>query len=1053
MLMLGVMMLYAQLFAQTRTITGRVTDAQGNAVPNVSVTVRGTNVGTTTGTDGTFSLAVPANGRVLVISSVGFGQQEITIADRTNFDVSLSAAEQSMEEVVVTAYGTARRRTFTGSVSQVDAGEIGKQQIANLSKSLEGLVPGVKTSSATGQPGAGAAIRIRGIGSLFASSAPLYVVDGQPYGGDINAINPNDVESISILKDAASAALYGARGSNGVVMITTKRGKGKPRLELQARYGVNSRGVEEYDVIRDPGVFLETYWEAIYNRLRAAGQTDAAARQNASVGLFSPIRIGSTNTDISVGGPGYNPYNVPASQVIDPATGKLNPNAQLMYQDDWEDAMYENRPRQEYIGSLSGSNDRTRYYLSLGYLNDKGYIVRSDFTRISGRMNLEQDINKWLRLGVNGSYANTKSNTTQEGNTTYQNAFFFTRRIAPIYPVYRRDTSMANKGAYIYDANGNRLYDFGDAASGMGSRKFAGTENPRATLDLDRYNNLSDNLSGRSFAEFRFLPELKLTLNYGVDYLQANGVAFQNPLYGNAAGASGRGTVSSGRDVSTNFNQLLNYNKTFGDHGVDVLLGHENYKLRTRTLSGTKENFLDPDNPQLSNAVSMSALSSGEADYAVEGYFGQVRYDYKGKYLLSGSVRRDGSSRFFPENRWGTFWSVGAGYVISQEAFMEGIDWINMLKLKASYGLRGNDNIGGFYESQDRYSVINANGQLAIRYTARGNPELTWEKNEDINLGAEFRVVNRITGSFEWFTRKTFDLLFNIPTALSSSLGTEPRNVGDMKNWGWETEVSADLVRGKDFTLRLGVNATHWKNEITTLPENYRANGITTGNFKYMEGKSVYDFFLWEYAGVDPATGEALYNKDVLDNQGNPTGKKETVKVQSQGTRYYLGKTAINDVYGGIDLFAQYKGFDFSVLTSYALGGYVYDAPYQALMYAGGGDVTTWHRDILNRWTPGNTGSNIPKIQHNYQEANSGSDRWLVDASYFSIRNISLGYTLPTSLTERFGISGTRFYVVADNVKLFSKRQGLDPRQDFAGGVFNAYAPIRTLSVGINTSF
>lgn len=1043
--MLGVIVICTQLLAQNRTVTGRVVNAQGAGVPNASVIVRGTTLGTTTAADGSFTITVPSNARTLVVSSVGFQDYEISILNQSNVTVALATAESAMDEVIVTAYGTAQRRTFTGAVTQVTGTEIARQQISNLSKSLEGLAPGVKTTTGSGQPGAGSAIRIRGIGSINASSAPLYVVDGQPYGGDINAINPNDVESISILKDAASAALYGARGSNGVIMITTKKGKGKPTFNLQARYGINDRAVPEYDVIREPGQFLELYWEALYNESRNRTTnplSDAAARTYATNNLFS-------NT-VGIGGAGYNPYNVPANQVIDPATGKLNPNAQLLFNDSWEDALFESRPRQEYTGTLSGASDKTRYYLSLGYLNDKGYIIKSDFTRINARLNVEQEINRWLRFGVNGAYGNTKSNTTQEGNTTYQNAFFFTRGVAPIYPVYLRDTSAAGRGTLVLDANGNRRYDYGNNV--MGTRKYAATENPRATLDFDIYNNVSDNLSGRTFAEFRFIPELKFTLNYGVDLSTDNGISFQNPLQGNAAGASGRGTVSNGRHVTTNINQLLNYVKTFGSHGIDLLAGHESYKFVTNAQSGTKENFLDPTNPQLSNAVSLSALSSSQNTYAVEGFFGQVRYDYKAKYLLSGSYRRDGSSRFAPENRWGSFWSVGAGYVISEEAFMKGIGFINMLKLKGSYGIRGNDAFNNYYPYLDQYSVINDNGQLAVRYTYRGNRDITWEKNKDIDVGFEFRVLNRISGAFDWFKRTTYDLLFNVPTPLSSSLGSEPRNVGDMKNWGWEAEVNTDIVKSRDLTVRLGINATSFQNEIIRLPEENRTAGITTGNFKYMEGRSIYDYFTWQYAGINEK-GQALYFRDELDASGNPTGKKLTTTTFSQATRDYIGKTSINDVYGGIDLYTQFKGFDLSILTSYALGGYVYDAPYQRLMYAGGGDVSTWHRDILNRWTESNTSGNIPRLQLNYQDANSTADRWLIDASYFNIRNVSVGYTFGNNVTERFGMSGTRIYVVADNIHLFSKRQGLDPRQDFAGGVFNAYSPIRTISFGINTNF
>lgn len=1035
-LMVAISMTLAQLWAQTRSITGKVTDEKGAGLSGVSVIVKNTSIGTITNNDGSFMLAVPASAKTLVISSVGYQTVEVSITDGSAVTVTLSGAPKAEEEVIVVAYGTTRRQTYTGSATVVKADEIGRQQISNLSKSLEGLVPGLKATTGSGQPGSGSAIRIRGIGSISASQAPLYVVDGVPYGGDISAINPNDIESISVLKDAASAALYGARGSNGVIMVTTKKGKGRPRFELQARYGINSRGIPEYDVIRDPATFLEIYWESLKNE--AMNRTtnplgEAAARAYASNNLIPKLG-------------GYNPYNVANNAVIDPATGKINPGAQLLYHDDWEKEMFESRPRQEYVGTLSGSSDKTKYYLSFGYLNDKGYVVKSDFTRVNGRINLEQDVNNWLRVGLNGSYANSNQNTTNEGNASYQNAFYFTRSIAPVYPVYLHDA----QGNYVLDPNGNRLYDFGNGV--MGTRQFAATENPRATLDYDIYRYKADNASARTFAELRFLHDFKFTFNYGLDLNNYDDVSFQNALFGNAASVSGRGTVDHGRDLTVNINQLLNYNRRLGNHGVDLLLGHESYRFRQSFLTGSKENFLDPTNPQLGNAVSTQDLNSSEDTYTVEGYFGQVKYDYLNKYLLSGSLRRDGSSRFAPENRWGTFYSFGVGYVLSEEAFMKPLTFVNNLKLKASYGLRGNDALNNFYPYLDQYTIVNNNGQIGLRLTYKGTRDITWEKNADLDVGAEFRVLNRFSGSFDYFRRRITDLLFNVPQAISTGITQVPLNVGSMENWGYEAELNTDVLKTKDWDIRLGINATHVKNRITRLADINREQGITTGNFKYLEGKSIYEFYTWKYAGVDAATGKALYYKDEMVNDV-PTGKLLTTSVASEGTRYYTGKSAFNDLYGGIDLNLRYKNIDVAALTSYAIGGYVWDAPYQSLMYAGGGIITTWHSDVLKRWQKPGDVTDVPKVQDLYQDANATSDRWLIDASYFQIRNISLGYTLPNALSERWNLGATRFYVAADNVVLWSRRKGLDPHQTFTGDVNNAYSPIRTISVGITTSF
>jgi TonB-linked SusC/RagA family outer membrane protein len=1029
----------AALYAQNRSVSGKVTDPQGKVIAGASVLVRGTTIGTSTNSEGNFSLSVPAESRVLVISSVGYQNVEVTIGNQTNLAIALGTTQTAMDELVVVAYGTARRQTFTGAATQIKSDEIGRQQISNLTRSLEGLVPGLKTSAGSGQPGAGSNVRIRGISSISSSNAPLYVVDGVPYGGDINAINPIDVESMTILKDAASAALYGARGANGVIMITTKRGKGKPRFDLVARYGINGRAVPEYDVIRDPGQFLELYWRALKHEAmyRATGPlNDAAASTYASNNLIAKVG-------------GYNPFSVANTAVIDPATGKLNPAATLRYYDDWEDALFENRPRQEYVGTLSGSSDKTRYYFSLGYLNDKGYVVKSDFNRVNGRLNLEQELNRWLRFGVNGSYAATKTQNTQEQNTAYQNPFYFTRAIAPIYPVYLRDAS----GNFIYDARGDRQFDFGNGV--MGTRQFVATENPLATLEKDVNSAKNDNLSARTFAEIRFLPELKLTVNYGMDLYQTNTVGFQNPLYGSAINVSGRGTVASGRDLTTNINQLLNYTKSFGEHNFDVLLGHESYRYLTTTLSGTKENFLIPDNPQLGNAVTIQSLTSTENTYAVEGYFGQVKYDLQNKYLLSASIRRDGSSRFAPEHRWGTFWSVGAGYVISEENFMKDIKTINMLKLKASYGIRGNDalGVGSFYPYQNQYTVVNNNGQLGLLLTYWGRREISWEKNKDLDVGADFRLFNRVSGSFDWFKRETYDLLYNVPQPLSPGPTALPENVARMENWGFETELNFDIVRNRDWKVQLGINASRIKNKITDMPAIYKEKGIATnGAFNKLQiGHNIGEFFMIEYVGVDNL-GRALYNKDEIVG-GVATGKKITTTVSGDATRYWTGKTPMNDLFGGIDASVQYRNFDFSVLTSYAIGGYVHDSPYAALMYAGGGDVTTWHKDILKSWTPANTNTDIPKLQENYQDANAISTRFLTKASYFNIRNVTLGFSLPTKFTESWSLGATRFYLAADNVILFSERKGLDPRHDFAGSVNNAYSPIRTISFGISTSF
>jgi TonB-linked SusC/RagA family outer membrane protein len=1042
------------LFAQ-RTLTGTVTDDKGNPLPNVSVVVKNTAVGTVTREDGTYSLTVPAGATTLVFSIVDQTPVEREIGAQTSISVSIATANRSLDEVVVVAYGTAKKRTFTGSASTIKSEDIGKLQISSFTRALEGAVSGVQVTSGSGQPGSGSAIRIRGVGSINASSAPLFVVDGIPYGGDFNAISSTDIESLSVLKDAASTALYGARGANGVILITTKRGKGKAKVEVQTRFGINQRAVPEYDVIRDPALFLETYWKSLRNEAlyRNPGPlSPAAAAQYASQSMYSPAFLNS-----------YKQYSVPAGQfVIDPATGKLNSQASLLYYDDWDDAMYDNNSRQEHIVTVSGSSDKTQYYLSAGYLNDKGYIVKSDFDRLTTRLRLDQEVTKWFKAGVNLTYARTKQNNTA-GGAAYQNAFFFTRFIAPAYPVWVRNA----QGNFVLDSKGNRIYDFGSgtASGSMGSRTFGGTENPLATLDLDVRNREAYNTSSRVYAELSPIKNLTITLNHGIDLNNTETTTFQNPTVGNAAGVQGRSTVATGRALTENINQLINYKPSFGNHNFDLLLGHESYRLTIKGISGNKELFLFPDDPDLAGGAVLKDVNSQTDKYTVEGFFSQLRYDYDNKYFISGSIRRDGSSRFAPGRQWGNFWSAGLGWNISSEKFMESISWLNLLKLKFSIGEKGNDDLNyvgssltgtNYYPYADQYTVSSTGGpNLTIAY--RGNKEITWEKNKDVNYGIEFSLFkSRLNGSFEYFKRTTTDLLFPRPLALSTGIQSIPANVGDMYNKGYEGELSYDVIRKSDLRWSVSVNATHWENKMTKVPPENEKNGIITGNNKLLPGHSIYEYFTFLYAGVDQATGLSMWYKDELGSDGKPNGKRIPTTEYAGNTgsiRYYTGKVSTPDVTGGVSTQLIYKGFDLNILTSFGIGGWVFDSPYQSLM-DDGSDITTWHQDIAKAWDPFTQAkTSVPKLQSGYQNSSATSDRWLIKGDYINLRNVTLGYTLSRSVLEKHGITSLRVYVLADNVWLDSKRKGLDPRQDFNGAVGNVYSPIRTVSVGLNVIF
>ncbi|MBL7744203.1 MAG: SusC/RagA family TonB-linked outer membrane protein [Chitinophagaceae bacterium] len=1073
LLLLTLFVLPALALLAQRTVTGKVTDESGKPIPKASVQAVGGPWGTSTDDNGFFRLAdLPSSVVSIVVSSVNYQPFTIALSSaKSNYDVSLRLSDVKMDEVVVVAYGTAKRKTFTGSVSNMNAAEISKQQVSTISRAFDGLIPGVQVASASGQPGSGQALVLRGVGSFSLATAPLWVVDGVPYNGDINAINPQDVESISVQKGATATSLYGSRATNGVIIVTTKRGKGKPKFELSARYGVNDRSNPEYDVIKDPATFLELYWQNLKHEAMFR-VTNPLTEQAA--GLFASQNMyGAGNGRLDR----YQQYSVPAGQyVIDPATGKLNSNATLLYYDDWEDVMMDRRARQEYVGTLSGSSDKTNYLISAGYLNDEGIAIKTGFERITARLNIDNSLTKWLKFGLSTNYARSEQKNTLDAalnNNSYQNMFNWTRNISPAYPVWVRDA----QGNFVLDAKGNKIYDFGDKGanpSSMGIRRYSATENPRATLDLDDRGRKADNINARTFLEIKPVENLSITLNYTLDYLGSRTTAVQNLLWGVAGigggqvNVQGRGTITNFKSVTELSNQLVNYKRSFGSHNVELLAGHESYKLVNENAFATKEVFMIPGMSEHASAARVTESQTGETNHAIESYLSRVQYDYKNKFLLSGSLRRDGSSRFHPDNRWGTFWSAGAGYVLSEESFVRKAGFINYLKLKAGYGTTGNEgllypagtsNPGGinYYPYVNQY-VVNTTGSPNILLDYRGNKNITWESNENLDIGLEGTVFKKLQFSFEYYSRNISDMLFNVPVAVSTGVQFETRNSGTINIKGFEFDLNYTLVQTKDLKWSIGFNGNHYNTKVKKLPAEFLPTGylpagrvgLPGANFRVAIDKDPYEYFTWVYGGVDPNNGLALYYKDELGANGLPTGKRVLTSDWSTATRYYTGKSAIPDITGGINTNLRYKDFDFSVIAAYGIGGWTYDATYQGLMHSGNNDIQTWHKDMLRSWTTTNTNTTIPRLSENYTNANQTSDRWLIESDFFTLRNITLGYTFPARIVQKYGIGNIRAYVVADNVFLQTRRKGLDVRQNFTGGTFNGYPSVRTISFGLN---
>ena len=550
-----------------------------------------------------------SSAKTLVISFIGMATQEVAI--KPNLNITLKPDTETLEEVVVVAYGTAKKSSFTGSAATIKADKITKQQNSNVSKALEGAVSGVQITSSTGQPGSEASIFVRGIGSISASKKPLIVVDGVPYEGSLNSINNADIESMTILKDAAANSLYGARGANGVVMITTKKGiNGKTTVSLDAKWGINSRGVKAYKTIRDAGQYYEMFWEALKNANISTGMGQAAAAWDASQNLVASLG-------------GYNVYDVANNQLIDPTTGRLNPNAHQLYSEDWQEDPFKNGLRQEYNISIKGGSEKTSFYASLNYLDDDSYLRNSNFKRYTGRLKVDNQTASWLKTGFNMAYAQTTTNSPNVGGSNYSSLFFFGQNIAPIYPIYRHDA----EGNMIYDSNGNPAYDYG--VTDGHTRPYGANANPYAQLVNDIREYTYDIISAKAYAEVKFLKDFKFTFNLSADNMNLTQVDFQTPIGGDALNVNGRSYRYAQRYFALNTNQLLTYEKDFGDHHIDVLLGHEVKSDKLTYLMAMKEQFLIPNNPELSNGASLKNATSYTNKYNLEGFFSRLQYDYR----------------------------------------------------------------------------------------------------------------------------------------------------------------------------------------------------------------------------------------------------------------------------------------------------------------------------------------------------------------------------------------------------------------------------------------
>lgn len=988
--------------------------------------------------------------------------QEVDIKPVVN--VVLNSDTEMLDEVMVVAFGTAKKSSFTGSAAVVNSEKLSQSQVSSVTEALSGAVPGVTMTSSNGAPGATSSIKIRGISSINAGNDPLIIVDGAPYSGDLNNINPSDVESMTVLKDAASSALYGARGANGVIIITTKRAnkKGDAIVTLDAKWGANTRALQNYDVITNPAEYYEMHYRAMNNYYKSSGMSDIEAWQTANNNIFG-----------SNGGLGYNVYTIPEGQYLIGQNGKLNPNATLgrvvsyngkdylLTPDNWQDVGTCTGMRQEYNLSISSATDKSTFYMSLGYLDNEGITANSNMKRLTGRLKADYQAKPWMKVGGNMSYARFDSNSLSNNGTSSStaNIWAFTTQLAPIYPAYVRNAD----GSIMIDDDGILMMDYGSGQNAGLTRPFIGDANPIQDNKLNTNNAEGNALSSTAFVDITPLPGLKITLNGSFNLDETRSTYVYNPYYGQFDSTGGTVNKYHTRTYDYNLQQLISYVHSFGKHNADIMVGHEYYDYRYYLLGASKSMMFSQINQELDGAViDGQGATSYKTRFNNEGYFGRLQYNYDERIFGSASLRRDASSRFHPDHRWGTFWSVGGAWLINKESWFDA-SWIQELKVKASIGSQGNDNIG-YYLYTDMFNIVNSNGELGTSFASKGTEDITWENSLNFNAGAEFQLFNRITGSIEYYRRKTTDMLFSFSVAPSLGYSSYYDNVGDMVNSGVEINLGINIFNKRNFTWDINLNASTLKNRIAMLDPDklisteYTADGksykgYTDGSFFIGEGLSMYTWRLKDYAGV-AEDGQSMWYKNVLDENGNIVGR-ETTKDYSEADYYITEETTLPTVSGGFGTNLTVYGVDFGINFTYQIGGKQYDSTYAYFMSSPSGSTGyNYHKDLYNSWTVDNPNTDIPRFQLNDQNSTSASTRFLTDASYLNIQNINVGYTLPSKWTRKLAINSLRLYMSAENVFYWSKRKGFDPRQSYSAAT-NAtnYSPMRTISGGVTFQF
>ncbi|WP_103068881.1 SusC/RagA family TonB-linked outer membrane protein [Aquimarina sediminis] len=1015
-------------------ITGQVTYEDGYPLPGASVSIKGTTIGTVTNFDGEYTIEAK-EGQTLVFNYLGMKTEEKRVYSSTGrIDVVLFTDDSILEEIVVVAYGVQSKKSLVGSVSSITSETISNQQVTSPVRAIQGAVPGVNILTSGGQPGNNPDIRIRGFGSINAAQAPLIVVDGAAFNGNLNTISQDQIESISVLKDASSTSLYGSRGANGVILITTKKGRKEtaPSITFRSQIGFSNPAVGIHDLLGTED-YMKLTWEALKNTNQYVNaQTPSIAAQNASAQLVDHL--------------GYNPYSV--SNPID-SDGNLVSGANLLWETDWEkEVIRRDVLRTNHNLNLSGGSKKSTYFMSVDYLNEEGSVISSDFERISARLNLESQVTDWLNVGLNTSFSRSNSGNPDQTSNSVVQAISWIYGVSGIYPVYARDA----EGNFHRDTTGNLVYDLGSGyVTGQpvnSVRSARGGENILSYILLGKEQRKRTNYLGNAFAEIKIVDGLKFKTQFSYENYLFDSFSFTDDLFGFASNVGGR--VSQSRNITSTVNavQSLNYKKTFGNHHISVDAITEAYTYELDWLSASGTGFL-PDITNLDGSTTPESVSGNTETERLNSYMGRVAYNFDQKYFTEFSARSDGSTRFLDE-RWGNFFSAGASWIVSNENFLSDSNTISLLKFRGSYGELGNNRGIGLFPYQSTYIAgWNNEGNNGVLLDGVADPFISWEKTASSNLGVDFELFNgKISGIVDYYSKESVDLIYNKPITPSAGVENVTTNVGAIKNSGWEITLNSTNVNTDNVTWTTGINFSLNKNEITELTQ----DEFISGTKLWKEGNSLFDFYIPEWAGVDPDDGFGMWYMDVLDDDGNVIDKV-TTKDYEEATRYNNG-SALPDVTGGFTSFLRIKQFDLNILTNFSFGGKLLDTDYASIMMGSfNSPGASAHPDNLNRWQKPGDITDTPLLlasnnSHSYQ-----STRFLFKNDFARLKSLTLGYNFHQAVLERMGCNRLRLFLQADNVFTWQSHKGIDPEQSFDGTTSNRSPLSKTITGGLIVEF